>query len=61
MKPLRWPVYVPANKVGWFRHMQGYLKDKYNRTTAHHLLDLLLAFERNEVERGRKEKYHEQG
>ena len=57
MKPLRWPVYVPAKKVNWFRHMQNYLNVKYKRTMGLHLMELLEAWERNEVKYGRKEMY----
>lgn len=55
MSPLRWPVYVPDNKIEWFREMQNYLKTRYGRTMARHLLDLLRAWELNEEAKGRKE------
>ena len=56
-KPLRDPIYVPFKKIGWWRHMKEYIYVRYNKRFAPFILDLLTAFERNEIKKGHKKPY----
>ena len=53
----RWPLYIPDDEIGWFNNMSDYIVNDVNVSVSHLLRRLLFAWEKNEVEAGKKKPF----
>ena len=53
-----WPLYITEEELGFFNHVSDYVVNEVGVSMSHLIRRLLQAWERNEVEGGKKEPFH---